>query len=83
MAPPSRTVLGDELRARRGDLLSRQAVHRILGFRYSQRKNLPDQGKCNTPNRPELIIAAARTSGPLPTRFALPAKAWNRNGTRG
>ena len=47
--------LGEELRAMSGALLSRQAVHRFLGYLHSQRRRLLGQERRGVPNRPELV----------------------------
>jgi len=50
------TPLGDELRALAPSVLSRQAVHRFLGYLHSQRERLLGQGsRHGVPNRPELV----------------------------
>lgn len=49
------TPLGEELRAMRTDLLSRQAVERFLGYMHAQHERMLGVSRRKVPNRPELI----------------------------
>jgi predicted nucleotidyltransferase len=49
------TELGAELRALAPKVLSRQAVHRFLGYLDAQRQRLLGQSKGKVPSRPELV----------------------------
>jgi predicted nucleotidyltransferase len=49
------TELGHELRALAPKVLSRQAVHRFLGYLDAQRQRLLGQSKGKVPSRPELV----------------------------
>ena len=49
------TALGAELRALAPKVLSRQAVHRFLGYLDAQRQRLLGASKGKVPNRPELV----------------------------
>jgi predicted nucleotidyltransferase len=49
------TELGEELRALAPKVLSRQAVHRFLGYLDAQRQRLLGHSKGKVPNRPELV----------------------------
>ncbi|OLR91267.1 nucleotidyltransferase [Actinokineospora bangkokensis] len=51
------TPLGDELRALGPRLLSREAVHRFLGYMNAQRERLLGTSKRDVPHRPELVAA--------------------------